>query len=81
MQHPSVTEFDKVYTQFEEKPAVHLPRKHRTLGTAFIGSVQSTGLHTILGKPRYVLISLRKHAFAFSHIVILHTIPGKTAIH
>ena len=22
----SVVEFDKVYTQFEEKPAVHLPR-------------------------------------------------------
>ena len=30
-------EFDKVCTQFKEKPAVHLPRKHRTLGTAFIG--------------------------------------------
>ena len=37
----SIAEFGKVCTQFEEKPAVHLPRKHRTLGTAFIGSVQS----------------------------------------
>ena len=44
---------DKVCTQFEEKPAAHLPRQRRTLGTAFIGYRVRRGLYTILGKTSY----------------------------
>ena len=57
----SIAEFDKVCTQFKEKPAVHfIPRQRRTLGAAFIGNRVRQGLYTILGKPHYTLIRLAK---------------------
>ena len=50
----SVAEFDKVCTEFEEKPAVHLPRYRRTLGTAFISyRVRERSVHNSRKKQLY----------------------------
>ena len=53
----SVAEFDKACTEFEEKPAVHLPRYRRTLGTAFISyRVWERSVHNSKKKQLYTYI-------------------------
>ena len=72
----SVAEFDKVCTQFEENPAVHLPRQHRTLGTAFISYM--CGMRSIHNSRKTQLYTYKVCESMLPHIVILH---AKTAIY
>ena len=48
MQPLSVTEFNEVCTQFEDKTAVHLPKQQRTLVTAFASYRLQRGVYIIL---------------------------------
>ena len=52
------SQFNKVCTQFNEKPVLHLPRKQRTLGTAFIGCRVRWAMQAIQGKTTMHLVAL-----------------------